>query len=857
MGTGDRPTPGDLEERSSAGLEVADKRVRGRVPYNVPSRDMGGWKEVIDPAAFRATDFTELRCVIDHKGVPLARYPTTLEIEDRVDGLAWSFAPPKSRPDVTEAIERGDMRAGSWRMVVAKDRWDGDVRHVEEISHLRDVTLVGAEEPAYPSAAVEYRTHNPAKGQEEHMADEANPTTTTDPGHVDVAEDRSNPAAGLQVRDRVEQPEETRTRSFVDEVADFSRDVRRGEVRSLTTVSPISNPEFSATFFDALRPLSAFIRSGARTLSTDRDSAIFPIVTGDPTVGWVAEGGTITASDPTIVSGTAVPHKLSVIVQYSNEVAEDSSPELEGVLRQVLLGRAAVSVDVAAYEGTGVSPQPLGFGNIGSLPTVNASTAATSAQWISSAMGTLEAANAPRPYAYVGGAALPKAMRSVRTDTGGTVGPFTFNPSDGALPTVWGANGYVANGLAGGTAYVYSPELCYLVNRTSGFDIEVDRSRLFNLDMSEMRLRARLDYLWVSSPFGGESRRLPGRRAGSGPRRPPPGPAGRTDVLGRAGQALQEDAAYGALRLAQRRGRERQRLRPVDPGVYGAPAHRELSAHRVLRKFRDASVAPKPAQLQAQRGRWSSISPPNRPERPTCSRMACRPPSAAPRSPRKPMPPPGERQLRDLASVYQRTEAEILRLLAQATSGDRRALLTQAVGLLADLRRLDHRAPITAAYQAEHPPGDPTRVHDLAASLQQRLRRATTTSTAGSNHAFRNITTDNTDDMTVRAITAHVDVRGTRWTIGHYSAMQATTLGRIATSRGVTDNAGPGNTVQIIVGGCGYCQGFEGEAIIGQDPMPPFHASCSCYADPITLVSVDGHEATPPPFFLNSKRGNR
>ena len=121
--------------------------------------------------------------------------------------------------------------------------------------------------------------------------------------------------------------------------------------------------------------------------------------------------------------------------------------------------------------------------------------------------------------------------------------------------------------------------------------------------------------LRVSSPFGGESRRLPGRRAGSGPRRPPPGPAGRTDVLGRAGQALQEDAAYGALRLAQRRGRERQRLRPVDPGVYGAPAHRELSAHRVLRKFRDASVAPKPAQLQAQRGRWSSISPPNRPER--------------------------------------------------------------------------------------------------------------------------------------------------------------------------------------------------------------------------------------------------
>ena len=71
----DRPKPGEVEERSAAGLTAENRKIRGIVPYNTPSRDMGGWTEDIEPTAFRQTDFSELRAVIDHKGVPLARYP--------------------------------------------------------------------------------------------------------------------------------------------------------------------------------------------------------------------------------------------------------------------------------------------------------------------------------------------------------------------------------------------------------------------------------------------------------------------------------------------------------------------------------------------------------------------------------------------------------------------------------------------------------------------------------------------------------------------------------------------------------------------------------------------------------------
>ena len=76
---------------------------------------------------------------------------------------------------------------------------------------------------------------------------------------------------------------------------------------------------------------------------------------------------------------------------------------------------------------------------------------------------------------------------------GSSVDSLMFPPTSEDLPTLYGARGYLAPALAGGTAYIYSPSSCYVVNRTTGFDIEINRARLFDSDRSEMRLRARLD----------------------------------------------------------------------------------------------------------------------------------------------------------------------------------------------------------------------------------------------------------------------------------------------------------------------------------------------------------------------------
>jgi len=199
-----RPQPGSVEQRTAPEATTIDgKRLRGIVPYSIESRDLGGWREVIEPGALAAAKLDDLIATVDHTGIPIGRYPTTLDVEDRADGLHWSVSLPESRSDLREAIERGDLRAGSFRMIVKRDDWQGDVRHVHEISALRDVSVVSS--PAYPQALTEYRSEpepiNPGDAQEAVMGD--TPDTQTETTQTET-EDRAAPVTGgLQVEDRV------------------------------------------------------------------------------------------------------------------------------------------------------------------------------------------------------------------------------------------------------------------------------------------------------------------------------------------------------------------------------------------------------------------------------------------------------------------------------------------------------------------------------------------------------------------------------------------------------------------------------------------------------------------------------
>jgi hypothetical protein len=199
-----------------------------------------------------------------------------------------------------------------------------------------------------------------------------------------------------------------------------------------------------------------------------------------------------------------------------------------------------------------------------------------------------------------------------------------------------------------------------------------------------------------------------------------------------------------------------------------------------------------------------------------------------------PHAPAGEADLRALSERFAQAEARIRALLAQAPAGDRRKLLTEALAILVALRREDARGPVAVAYLAafKESAGLARRrraaVDDLAASLALKLDRGAQTASASAREAFSRATADNLEEMVANGTTAHIGGRGTRWPLGAWATLNTETIGRQASTRGVVDAVGAGGKVVIDVGECGYCAGFAGEAVAGEDPLPPFHPSCTC-----------------------------
>lgn len=519
-----RPTAGSVEERTLPTAPIVDgRRLRGLIPYGVESRDLGGFREVIEPGALRGARLEDLIATREHdRSKLLARHPTTLTVEDRSDGFAWAAELPSSPvgEDVRVAVERGDLRSTSWRMVVARDRWEGDVRHVEAIEELRDVTVTAA--PAYDAATAELRnrpetptptdTDNAATERQEDDMPEV--TTTTEertapenasggspPGGGGETRGGNAPAGNLRVEDRAETGGEQR--SVEDRFGEELRTVRKGETRALSTSSTLAPGELSSLLFDKLRSASAGLASGIRVIPTERDTVTFPRLTADVGPGWTAEAAAIAAGDPTLDSIVATPRKLAHRVEFSNEVVEDSDPSALDVVRDNLIAALGLKLDLGIYEGSGTAPEIRGLKNVTGINTVSMGTngaALTNLDPFADALKALEEANAS------GGAIVlhPRTWAAVRKlkDTQGR--PLVSSGTRDVPRAVFGVPVFVTSQLSiaeaqgvstnASSAYVYQPDQVVLVRRKD-VEVELDRSRLFNSDQSELRGKLRADLI--------------------------------------------------------------------------------------------------------------------------------------------------------------------------------------------------------------------------------------------------------------------------------------------------------------------------------------------------------------------------
>ena len=122
---------------------------------------------------------------------------------------------------------------------------------------------------------------------------------------------------------------------------------------------------------------------GARTLSGLVGNIAIPRVAGGATAYWLAETGTVTASDQSFGQLGLTPHRLVGDTAYSKELLIQSSLDIEGFIREDLMRVLAIEKDRAAINGLGAAGEPMGILNTTGIGSVTFSAAATWAKVIS------------------------------------------------------------------------------------------------------------------------------------------------------------------------------------------------------------------------------------------------------------------------------------------------------------------------------------------------------------------------------------------------------------------------------------------------------------------------------------------
>lgn len=461
----------DLEQRT-VDVDVRDLDTRGRTVhgyaalYGVESRGLPHTERIAQGAFTDVLASSDLDVVAtlnhDENRVLGRTRAGTLRLSDEERGLRFELDLPNSPTgeDVREAISRGDLDGASFRFKCGEDRWEDRTRTITRVAELHDICV--ATVPAYPAASVELRTRPPR--QEEVNTKEENV---------------------MEVTDNTQQVEE---RTVQDRLTEATLSVRPGETRSLTNTSadPISPPELSQLIFDRLRSQSVLLASGVRVIATDKQELTFPTITGDVTPDWYNETEVIAASDPVFGSFTVIPKKLAVRTEFSNEVIDDSDPSVIGVVQGHIATLLGLKLDAEALEGNHAKGIK-GLANIAGVQTLDAANSLANYDIFLDAVGKLQAANVQGPYAVVMRPEVVTALSKIKTGTGSN--ETVARPAD--VPEMF-VSSQLAVTAAKSTAYVYAPAEVILIRRLDA-ELELDRSRLFDRDMSELRGKVRID----------------------------------------------------------------------------------------------------------------------------------------------------------------------------------------------------------------------------------------------------------------------------------------------------------------------------------------------------------------------------
>jgi HK97 family phage major capsid protein len=160
---------------------------------------------------------------------------------------------------------------------------------------------------------------------------------------------------------------------------------RNIERRVITSTLPAGGPGGSligtfldpTQYIDVLRPAMVVRGLGARVISDMRSNVDLPRLSGATTYGWFAENSAIPTSDETFDRVQLRPRHAGAILTVSRNMLQQSTPDIEAIIRDDLaqvLARAVDSAAIMGPAGSAITPQGIIYNpEVASLVTIEPS----------------------------------------------------------------------------------------------------------------------------------------------------------------------------------------------------------------------------------------------------------------------------------------------------------------------------------------------------------------------------------------------------------------------------------------------------------------------------------------------------
>jgi HK97 family phage major capsid protein/HK97 family phage prohead protease len=205
-------------------------------------------------------------------------------------------------------------------------------------------------------------------------------------------------------------------------------------------------------FIDVLRNNALIMQLGPTMLTGLVGNVSLPRATAATQTYWVTEASSITEAEATFDTVTMSPKQIGARSQYSRLALQQTTPDIEAVVRNDLARVMALGIDLAAINGSGSSGQPTGILNtsgIGSVAmgtngaafTDSASGSTSGLDQLISLESKLDTANALNgTLAYMTNAKVIAALKKLKT----AYGEYLWTAADGVTTngTPGAINGY-------------------------------------------------------------------------------------------------------------------------------------------------------------------------------------------------------------------------------------------------------------------------------------------------------------------------------------------------------------------------------------------------------------------------------